>query len=352
MSDTSTADLDDAGDGSDDIQNVDVVATRPPALQYLRQISCVIGTQGGAAKEFKDFRVVFTVKRGDLQTPNTCDVRIYNLSDNTANLVQKEFTYLALQAGYESNFGLIFQGTVKQYRKGRSDQKDSYLDITAADGDEGYNFSTAIGSLAAGASPQDRWAFLNKAMSGNGVTAGSAPFLSSNGSVRGRVFCGMAKDELRTFANDQGCTWSIQDGQLTLIQKTGFVGGRVPVISPQTGLIGVPEQTQNGIAIKTLLNPRLKIGQLIQLQSTVNQQRLDTNYLSAVSSNFNLQNGAKVAGDGVYYVMVAEHTGDTRGNPWYTDLICIAADASQIPSGLLQQTTVQPAASIQPVKQN
>lgn len=346
----------DAIDDNADLQpteEVQVVATRAPALQYLRQISCVIGAQGGQALEFKDFRVVFTVKRGDLQSPNTCDVRIYNLSDNTANQVQDEFTYIALQAGYEANFGLVFRGTVKQVRKGRTDQKDSYLDITAADGDEAYNFAPAVGALAAGYTAQDHWAFLAKQMEPYGVRAGPMPpFLSTNGSTRGRVFCGMAKDELRAFANSQGCTWSIQDGQLTLIQKSGYVAsGKVPVISPQSGLIGMPEQTQNGIAIRTLLNPRLKIGQLIQLQSGVNQARLDTNLDSAFQTNYNLQNAAKVAGDGVYYVMVAEHTGDTRGNPWYTDLVCLAADATQIPSGLLQQQTVQPESSILPIKQ-
>jgi hypothetical protein len=317
----------------------------------LRKLSCIIGTPGGKAIEFSSFRVTFTIKRGDRQTPNTADVRIYNLSDNTANQVQNEFTYIALQAGYQANFGLIFQGTVKQVRKGRQDQKDSYLDVTAADGDEAYNFATAIGSLAAGYSAQDHWAFLNKQMQPYGITAGAAPFLSTNRSATGRVLCGMAKDELRTFANDQGCPWSIQDGQLTLIQKTGYVAGNVPLISPQSGLIGVPEQTQNGIAIRTLLNPRLKIGQLIQLQSNVNLARQDTNLESAALTNYGLQHAAKVAGDGVYYVMVANHTGDTRGQPWYTDLICLAADASQIPTGLLQQVggDVQPGKSILPI---
>lgn len=121
-----------------------------------------------------------------------------------------------------------------------------------------------------------------------------------------------------------------------------------PLISPQSGLIGVPEQTQNGIAIRTLLNPRLKIGQLIKLQSTVNQARIDVaNSKGALAGNYNLAKAAKASGDGVYYVMVAEHTGDTRGNPWYTDLICLAADAPQIPFGLVTQISeVQPAKGV------
>lgn len=330
------------------MQEVTVSATRPQALQYLRAFSCIIGGAGGAL-DFADFRVVFTIRRGDFQTPNTADVRIYNLSDNTANRVDNEFTRIQIQAGYQSNLGLIFQGTIKQFRKGREDQKNSYLDVTAADGDEAYNFATAVGSLAAGHTAKDRWAFLNQQMAAQGVTAGDAPFLPKNASVRGRVYCGMTKDYLRQFATDQGCAWSIQDGQLTLIQKTSFQGGRVPLISPQSGLIGVPEQTQNGIAVRTLLNPRLKIGQLVQIQGTINQARLGTSVGDQVTTNYNLQAGAKVSGDGLYYVMVAEHQGDTRGNPWYTDLVCLAADATLIPTALLDQVAPPDADVIAPL---
>ena len=31
---------------------------------------------------------------------------------------------------------------------------------------------------------------------------------------------------------------------------------------------------------------------------------------------------------GLYYVMVANHTGDTRGQNWYTDMTCLAVDAT------------------------
>jgi hypothetical protein len=39
-----------------------------------------------------------------------------------------------------------------------------------------------------------------------------------------------------------------------------FIPGQVPTISPATGLIGIPEQTQNGISFRCLLNSRIKIG--------------------------------------------------------------------------------------------
>ena len=59
--------------------------------------------------------------------------------------------------------------------------------------------------------------------------------------------------------------------------------------------------------------------------------------------NFNLAQGAKTAGagdgSGYYYVMVANHSGDTRGQPWYTDLTCLAVDATLIPDAIQQQAT-------------
>ena len=108
-------------------------------VQYLRQLSCVIGTPGGAALDFSDFWVKFQVRRGDYQNPNSCDLRIHNLKDATANRIVNEFSYLQINAGYGpqggGDFGLIFQGVIKQVRKGRVDQLLTYVDVTAADGD-------------------------------------------------------------------------------------------------------------------------------------------------------------------------------------------------------------------------
>ncbi|MNT44118.1 hypothetical protein D3C72_1806300 [compost metagenome] len=46
--------------------------------------------------------------------------------------------------------------------------------------------------------------------------------------------------------------------------------------------------------------------------------------------------------DGFYYVMIAEHRGDTRGGDWYTEAICLAADATTIPEAFKNRTTVPP----------
>lgn len=312
--------------------------------QYGRKVSVIVGPASGEAIELSDFRVSFQIRRGDVQTPNTADVRIYNLSEQTANRIRKEFTRIVVQAGYEGNFGLIFDGTIKQVRKGRDNQTENYVEITAADGDRAYNFSTLALSLAAGSTPSDAVQAFIKSMADAGIESGYVPQLSESGCVRGRVFYGMARDELRDFSNANNCAWSIQDGKFTLIPLKGYIPGEVPVLSSDSGLIGMPEQSESGIKVRCLLNPSLKIGRCIKIDNaTVNQMRLGVDIGSQARNQF-LLNTVKTNSDGLYYVMLAEHSGDTRSNDFYTELVCLAVDA-QIPESIIERAAIAPEAA-------
>jgi hypothetical protein len=300
--------------------------------QYLREMSLVVSS-GTQAIDFGQFWCTFNVKRGDMQTPNSLDARIYNVKPQTANLISKnEFTSITLSAGYAAgSVGLLFKGNIVQFRQGRVNQLDSYVDITAADGDEAYNYATISTTVPAGTKPGAVADLIvaRLAAVGNQPTAqGYAPNFPATQLVRGKVLYGMARDECRDFALQNQCKWSIQDGAVTFIPWTSFIpGGEIPVISVATGLIGVPEQTQSGINIRTLLNSSYKVGQLIRLDSQINQFRFNLDRTAQVTNPaIALQNTTNQ--QGLYYVMVANHTGDTRGQNWYTDLTCLAVDAT------------------------
>jgi hypothetical protein len=308
-----------------------------PTVQYGRNLSIKFSTGGGRFLDFKDFRCTFRICRGDHETPNSADIRIYNVSALTAAKIQPEFSTVEIQGGYgdsaSGNYGLLFSGTVIQTRNGRIDQRDSYVDITAADGDEAYNYSTLAVSLAAGTTPRDTVQTLLQTMAKHGITAGYvAPSLGEgNHRVRGRVYFGLTRDELRNFCRANNMVWSVQDGKLTMIAGDGYVPGSIPVISPSTGLIGVPEQTEAGINVRVLLNPSIKIGQIIKLDSSnVNQLRygLDgVNKETTIHNLYTLQKVVNLSRDGHYYVLSINHSGDTRGNEWYSDLTCLATTA-------------------------
>lgn len=311
--------------------------------QYLRKVSLVVGQPGGPGLDLSDLQFRFRVNRGDIQTPNSLEVRVYNLSEATVKQLQtKEFTQVVFQGGYEDNFGVLFNGTIKYKYRGHETNIDSYLDIIAADGDSAYNFAVVNASLAAGSKPTDHLKIIAKAMQPQGVTLGSnQPPLNENALPRGKVFFGMAKDHLRNVANTNNATWSIQDNKLQLILKTSYQPGDAIVLNSATGLIGFPEQTQNGIRMRTLLNPSIKVGSRIQIDNeSLNQFHLDVGLQAPIEQ---AMIDLMKSDDGFYKVLVSEHHGDTRGNAYYTDLTCIGVNAS-IPPGspLIYKAAVAP----------
>lgn len=320
------------------------------AQQYLRKASLVIGAPGSTALDFSDFHFKFNIRKGDLQTPNSIDVRIYNLSTGTngtspagtANRLlagqagpggSSEFTTLSLQAGYEGSFGLIFIGNIMQVRLGRESQADTYADVRAADGDEAYNFAVISKSLVAGSKTVNA---INAVAESMDLPVGfTSPVENDPNYPRGRVLFGMARDQMRKISKTAGANWSIQDGKLQMVSLTGFVTQDVTVINSASGMIGWPEQTPNGIRVRTLLNPNIKSGSIIQIN---NASILDYQLPLGISSLVANSLIPRKDWDGYYVVWFVEHHGDTRGQEWYTDIICLGVNSSVIPQFLNQST--------------
>lgn len=297
--------------------------------QYIRKASLIVGPDSGDALDLSELRFSFAVRRGDNETPNSADIRVFNISPKASQTIQKEFTRVVLQAGYEGNFGVIFDGQIKQVRRGRASQTDTYLDITAADGDRAYNYSVMAVSLAAGSSGKlNQVQEVLKALAAYGVYQGYLPDLDNSNLPRGKVMFGMTRDELRTMAKNALTNWSIQNGKLQMVPESAYLPGEVPVITSETGLVGLPEQMQNGIGLKVLLNPSIKIGQAIKIDNESLQKYRFSLALGSNLSNELVKSQNKVNNDGLYYVMVADHYGDTRGNDWYSELTCLAIDAT------------------------
>lgn len=294
------------------------------AAQWLRKLKLIVMNERGQGLDLSDLRVTFQVRAADIQTPNTADIMVYNLSDETARLVQAEFKRVTLQAGYASNFGTIFEGTVKQFRRGRESPVDTYLNLRCADGDVAYNWATINVTLAAGATAQDTLAKIEEALRPFNVTLGYVADLPDQPLPRAQTYSGMVRDALRDLSAAWGMSWSIQSGRLTILPLTGrALPGDAIVLNSASGMIGMPEQTLDGILARALLNPRLEIGRTVQIDNhSVQQGKYAFGYQAEVMNN--LLKDVRIAEDGFYRVLCADHIGDTRGQHWYTDIVCIA----------------------------
>lgn len=140
----------------------------------------------------------------------------------------------------------------------------------------------------------------------------------------------MARQYMRDEARDTDTDWSIQDGKVQMVPRRGYLPGEAVLLTHETGLVGTPEQTQEGITVRALLNPLLRIGGRI---------KLDNKSVKKMQSPLKMAAGKtapRLDDDGIYRILKVEFTGDTRGNDWYADMLCIGIDdTSRLPLDML-----------------
>lgn len=117
---------------------------------------------------------------------------------------------------------------------------------------------------------------------------------------------GTLRDQALAVARAANINLYIDDTVLAIWPAGAARGGLVPVLSAETGMVGYPQFTQNGIMIRTLYNPSLVFGQTVEVQS------------------------ALTPANGKWTIAAISHNLDanTPGGAWFTSIEC----------GLLGQT--------------
>jgi hypothetical protein len=303
--------------------------------------------------DLSNLRCNFSIQKTTNSTPNVFYARVYNLAPETLAKVI-EFTRVRVLAGYKyANYGLVFDGTVVQYRRGKENPVDSYIEIHAADG-RTINDATIATSFPKDSTKADIYKKLQEERLALDKTekVGTTDYKQWQDKIqRMRVLAGHVRNYERQLHQEDDMHGWTENGEYVTILKTAYLDSEAVVLSPKTGLVGQPEVTPQGIQIKCLLNPRLKLGGLV---------KLDTNIISGVAytpgtASKTDANGQVIPGDptggmiedenlqmanfggqletaytspkGRYKILLMTISGDTRGNPWYCDLVCVALDS-------------------------
>src|SRR5579859_2923133 len=274
------------------------------SVQFERSISLTLtsGSSPQTGLDLSDLHIKFTVSNADVETPNIAIIRIYNVSDATARKAINEFDGVVLQAGYKNNTGIIFRGTVKQFKRGRESNVDNFLDIYAADSDLAYNFGFVNKKLAEGITRQQKAAQIANGM-GASLDPNMNNLLTGGALPRGKVLFGLGRVYMGDIANTNSGRWSLQQGKITFVPLDGYLPGVAVKINSLTGMIGIPEATDNGVSVQCLLNPQIKIGNTVQINArditrTEVKEQIFPNYNSAPALF------ANVTYDGLYRVLV------------------------------------------------
>lgn len=274
---------------------------------FNRDISITVGTLKIAARVKQTgsdslvarptLRVAFAVEKSLNRDPNKAEVTIYNLNEEHRKALQKKQACI-IEAGYVSTMEKIFNGDLTFVSHAR-ESVNWASKIEAKDGGVQYQSARMNKSFRPGTQMS---AVLNQAAQALGVGPGNAAQAFS-GTLRGGLtqftkgvtLSGRVSDVLDKFVTTAGLEWSIQDGQIQVLQPKSTTQQLLINLSPDSGLIGSPEMGEKGIVkAKCLLMGGLVPGRKVKLESAM------------VTGFFRIEK--------------VRHSGDTWGSEWYSEM--------------------------------
>lgn len=172
--------------------------------------------------------------------------------------------YINIFAGDDVNgMSQVFAGTITSASADFNSQPEIKFKIEAQIGFFGAvtaQSPTAIkGSQSVSSFVEQQAQKLGLTFVNEGVTA----------SIRNCVFNGSPLAQARAAAAAVGAELITDDDEMILLNKDQARNGDVPLLSKDSGLLGYPSITQNGIELKAIFNPAFKFAGLIEIDSIV-----------------------------------------------------------------------------------
>jgi len=266
-------------------------------------------------------RCTFSIEQIAYQTPWYSDIQIWNLAGDTQAAIfeecKKDGSSVIVEAGYQDGrYGKIFDGQIFQPLFERVGVIDYVLTLHCMDGlgvvtgnlcnmtlSRGYDYAGIISEMARKARTPVPVEFISEN-------------LDKNKLPRGKVISGDFQNYVRDIARANNAQFFMKNGKLNVNKLDDPYEGEAIVYTPESGLIGTPQQITNGVSFRVLLNPELQVKipyMTVKIDNAIIQQiklRQDQ-IVSPLDQN------------GFYKVIKVTYNGDTRGNDWYADIIGI-----------------------------
>lgn len=284
---------------------------------WLRNMSLTIG--GVVGRQYTSSasaprKMTFRVNNNLAEQPNSAKFELYNLSENHRSFIEGELTnkkvILEVSHGNDA-LRELFRGDI--YRAFTT-KKGPNLVTEIESGDGVAERAGGLISVSFGPNNTHLTFLANlTAALGMGVDVSAADMAALSEQVlHGRSYHGDAFGFIRALCRSTGHEWSIQRGVLQIMVENSSLKASAIYLDSETGLIGRPSPTRSkiryesrdasgsrrrrngqqigGVEIKSILNPELVPGALVQLNSS--------------------------SATGLYACRDITHRGDTMGPTW------------------------------------
>lgn len=216
----------------------------------------------------------FTLTRSTMATLNTAEISIYGLGVKTRPRIFRDAynplinpQRIVLEAGY-GQLTTVFAGNVWEANSTRQGV-NIITNISSRDGGFDTTLTTTYRTMKAGSSVYEVvQSLVNDFKQGGGTLqlGKLSPTLKDTIFKRPVVLNGNTFDLIQKYTNNQAYV----DLEKVYVLKDGeVVPGDIPIISESTGLLGTPKRDKTVLIVTTVFEPRIVMGQQVQLISTV-----------------------------------------------------------------------------------
>lgn len=218
------------------------------------------------------FTMEFDIIRNTLSSANNCNIRVYNLSEKKRNQILHDQyvapnTQVNLRAGYQDDMFLIFSGWINKCWSVR-EGNNFITQIQCFDGGNAYVDATCdnLPPFPTGTTYRDIIIGLINSMEPFGVRLGKVGMFKDQ-ITKPYPVSGSTISSIRDIAGKNAVF--IDNGVCNVLLTNEYIEASpmVPIISSETGLLGTPTRQETFLIFDILFEPRLSIGQRIQLKS-------------------------------------------------------------------------------------
>ena len=246
------------------------MSTHDERLLWKRRIEVDI-----AGMTLSDPKIAIEVRKGATGTPAQGAVELFNLSPGRESRIHERGKTIAVRAGHGLLVGELFRGDVRAVvRDRRRNARVTRIRIGGALAGQGVVSGTTVrsydGTMYVGDVITDLVDDLNaKREPGEEpfLLAAVAPALGEQ-TVDDFAWAGGTAQALDQLVSPFGWTWFEDDGVIRF-NRDGVADASAgeASLSPDTGLIGAPTVTDEGLRVTAFLSARYRVGTLLRLTS-------------------------------------------------------------------------------------
>jgi hypothetical protein len=270
------------------------------------------GESGADTVEVTGLRVNCTIQKNGGVSLSRLAMKVYGLSLSTMNqlstlgkpLITGRNNRVTVTAGDANGKAVVFSGIIQEAWVDPNAAPEVAFVVDAFTGlldalrplpASSFQGSADAATIVAGLAQQMSYAFEN---------AGVSVKLSNP------YFPGTGKQQLDAVARagDFNCFIDDVSNTVAIWPRDGQRGGQVPLISAETGLVGFPMHTQDGVIVTSLFNAAIVFGRAIDVQSVL------------------------TPANGQWTVFAVTHELGTQdpGAPWFTKAMCTVLGRAQL----------------------